>query len=387
MLSNTCRFNYLSIVPIVVIKMDGSDAAILVPFNVKLDITNSTLLYGPGDLLSLFICTYDGMVLCADIHLSSAEPAFSFPLPIYMASGGVAYLSGSFVNGAQYVALWSYESELVFLTRTFPPSADNSLKATLAISHKAVPVVPFGNGHQNISSLAFQSQTELCFAGTHDGLLYTINAVTGEIYDCHYEPGLPITQISHFDGTAYTLNQGGALQCRDETLVRAAINSFAIGKQYIVYGSFSVNISMNNRAVLGDENSVSLEIALDSPISVITQLNLQSLSSDIEDELLTRLKAPTLFTEAVPDPIYHRNYEYFLIGTISGSLFVLQVCHSARTKKLGAVLHKICIPEAVAHERKIVQILGYTERGLVTLLFDDSFVARYFLVNADGTQQ
>ncbi|EFO63746.1 Hypothetical protein GLP15_3865 [Giardia lamblia P15] len=358
--------------------MNDGGAAVLIPFTVKLDITGSQLLYGPNDLLSLFICTYDGMVLCADIHLDSTEPMFSFPLPIYMASGGVAYLSGSFVNDIQYVALWSYESELVFLTRTFIPSTDGSSKMMPIVSYR---VVPFENGHQNISSLAFRPQTEMCFAGTHDGLLYTINAATGEIHNCNCEPGLPITQISHFDDIAYTLNQGGALQCRDETLVRAAINSFAIGKQYIVYGSFSVIASMNSRAILGDANSTNLDIALDSPISIITRFNLQSLSSDIEAELLKRLKVPTCFTEVIPDPTYHRDYEHFLIGTISGGLFVLQVCHSARTKKLSAVLHKIPIPVAVAHERKITQILDYTEKGLVTLLFDDSFVARYCLVS------
>ncbi|KAE8303577.1 hypothetical protein GL50803_0016506 [Giardia duodenalis] len=363
--------------------MDDEGTAVLIPFTVKLDITNSQLLCGPEDLATLFICTYDGMVLCADIHLSSAEPTFSFPLPVYVASGGVAYLSGSFINDTQYVALWSYESELVFLTRTFVPSVDNLAKTTPTVSHR---VVPFGNGHRNISSLAFRSQTELCFAGTHDGLLYTINAATGEIHNCTYEPGLPITQISHFDDNVYTLNQGGALQCRDETLVRAAINSFVIGKQYIVYGSFSVVVSMNSRAALGDTNSTSLDIALDSPISTITQLNLQSLSSDIETELLKRLKVPTCFTEVIPDPTYHRDYEHFLIGTISGSLFVLQVCHSARTKKLSAVLHKVPIPAAVAHERKITQILGYTKNGLVTLLFDDSFVARYYLVSTCEAQ-
>lgn len=361
--------------------MGSENETTLIPFTVKLDITFSQLLYGPEDLISLFICTYDGMVLCADIHLDSAEPAFSFPLPIYMAAGGVAYISGSFVNGTQYVALWSYESEFIFLTRAFTPVTEGSTKVASTVSHRAVP---FGNGHQSISFLAFQPQTELCFVGTHDGLLYTINALTEEIRDCNYEPGLPITQISCFDDIAYTLNQGGALQCRDETLVRAAINSFVIGKHYIVYGSFSVTVLMNSRAVLGDENSTSLDIALDSPISIITQLNLQSLTSETAEELLRHLKSPTCFTETIPDPTYHRNYEHFLIGTISGGLFVLQACHSARTKKLNAVLHKIHVPTTMAHERKVVQILGYTEKGLVTILFDDSFVARYHLADVDS---
>lgn len=370
---------------IIVIKMgdEGDNSAVsLIPFTVKLDITASTLLYGPNNLLTLFICTYDGIVMCTDIHSDNEGSAFSFPLPVYMASGGIAYISGSFINDTQYVALWSYENEFILLTRSFTPSTEGTAKTTLVISHK---VIPFGHGHQTISSLSFQPQTELCFAGTHDGLLYTINAATGEIHDCQYEPGLPITQISYSNNIVYTLNQGGAIQSRDETLVRATINSFAIGTQYLVYGSFSVIISMNNRAVLGDESSISLDIPLDSPISSIVQLNLQLLSSDTEKELTRRMKVPTCFTEVIPDPIYHRNYEYFLIGTISGGLFVLQVCHSAKTKKLAAVIYKIYVPVVAVHERKIVQILGYTERGLVTLLFDDSFVAKYSILNTNSS--
>lgn len=302
----------------------------------SLDVVHQLLIEGFDGLWTLVIVEYDGMMYSVDVSIDPVESKLSVGLlrPMFSAKGGVAAIAGGAHGGVQYVVLWTFERIL------------NVLSHNKEDSSPTTRVVSVGPIH-DISTLYFDSQTGLCYAGTHEGQLLVIDCAVSDVQCVPGLPGLPICQLLVKNGSAYTVNTGGALRKDGETIQKDLINAFAYSDKYIVYGAFHLHFCCK-----GAHGTILLE----SSITAIIHLDLDACPEETQKRL----------SDAFLDhrDVYHRHHEFFVMGLGNGQLWLIQLCETTNAKDLCLARYPLLTERSEKPIKQLVQTAG----GLLLVL-------------------